>query len=141
RSVVNQTDLVKAFATDCVTAWLMKASTRAADVTRCFPDIDTRQLPAMPAVTVTNPVAEVTVLGQSTVDLSTYGVVVAVTEQPYATAPPTRAYYQIPVSVYQVSSPRALKTPFRVGGPPPGADLPVDYPTTITANSPLATML
>ncbi|MGV7254576.1 conjugal transfer protein [Mycobacterium kansasii] len=141
RSVINQTDLVKAFASDCVTAWLMKASTRVDDVMRCFPHIDTQHLPSTPALTVTNPKAEAHILGQTLPDLTTYGVIVSVTEQPYTAAPPTRAYYQIPVSVYGLSSPRALATPLRVGGPPPGADVPLAYPVTVTANSPLATMI
>jgi Conjugative transposon protein TcpC len=141
RTVLNQTDLVKAFAVDCVTSWLTAASTQQPDLSRCFPATATITVPTTPALIVTAPQAQATAEGPSRHDLTTYGVVVAVTEQPYPTATKTRAYYQLSVSVYGKDAPRALTTPARIDPPPLGADVDLGYPQTIPATSPVATML
>jgi hypothetical protein len=141
RTVVNQSDLVKAFAVDCLTSWLTAATTEAPDLGRCFPAADHITVPTTPALLVTAPLAQATAIGPSRNDITTYGVIVAVTEQPYPTATPTRAYYQLSVSVYGGAAPRALTTPARIDPPPPGADIDLGYPHTVTADSPLATML
>ncbi|HME48092.1 conjugal transfer protein [Mycobacterium sp.] len=141
RTVVNQSDLVKAFAVDCVSSWLTAATTEQPDLGRCYPGTDKITLPTTPALIVTAPLAQATAQGPSHNDISTYGVIVGVTERPYPTAPPTRAYYQLSVSVYDGAGPRALTTPARIDPPPPGADVDLGYPHTVTTNSPLAGML
>jgi hypothetical protein len=141
RTVVNQYDLVQSFAIDCVTTWLTASTTQAANLGRCFPDTATLSLPTTPALIVTAPVATATAVGSSLADVATYGVIVALTQQPYPTAAPERAYYQIPVSVYGQAGLRALDKPARIDAPPPGADIELGYPVTITANTALAAML
>lgn len=141
RTVNNQTALVESYAIDCVTVLLTASSSRAAEVARCFPDSSTTMaLPPTPSLIVTAQAATSTLEGQSALNMTTYGVVVAVTQQAYNNAPPTRAYYQLPVSVYGGSAPRAMGMPARRDPPPTGVDPKLDYPITITDDA-VATML
>lgn len=141
RTMINQADLVKAFAVDCVTGWLTAATTQHPDLSRCFPHSDNLSLPTTPALIVTAPQAQATALGPNHQNITTYGVIVAVTEQPYPSATPVRAYYQISVSVYAGAGPRALATPARVDPPPPGVDVELGYPQTIPTTSRLGSMV
>lgn len=139
--VNHQADLAKGFAIDCVTTYLTASTTQAVDLGRCFPHPDKLSMPTTPALIVASPTAYTSRPTHPRDDVATYGVMVGITEQPYPTAPPTRAYYQIPVSIYSNAGPRALDNLSRVDPPPPGADLELGYPVTITANTPLLTML
>ncbi|MEN4466807.1 conjugal transfer protein [Mycolicibacterium conceptionense] len=141
RTVGNQTALVESYAIDCVTVLLTASSSRAAEVARCFPDATDMALPTTPPLIVSAQSATATLVGQSAGDVATYGVVVAVTEQPYTNAPPTRGYYQLPVSVYGGSAPRAMAKPARRDPPPPGVEVSLDYPVTITNNAALASVI
>lgn len=137
----NQTDLAKAFAIDCVTTYLTASTTQSADLSRCFPHPEKLSVPTTPALIVSFPTAYATRPAHPRDDVTTYAVLVGVTEQSYPTASPTRAYYQIAVGVYHNAGPRALDNLARVDPPPPGADVELGYPVTITANTPLFTML
>lgn len=139
--VINQVDLAKAFAIDCVTTYLTASTTQGTDLGRCFPHPDTLSVPTTPALLVSSPTAYASRPHYLSGDVTTYAVVVAVTELAYPTARPTRAYYQIPVSVYRNTGPRALDNLSRVDPPPPGTDPKLGYPVTITAGTPLFTML
>ncbi len=141
RTVGNQSALVESYAIDCVTTLLTASSSRAAEVARCYPDTSDMALPTTPALLVSAQAASATLMGQTAPDLTTYGVIVAVTQQPYLSAPPVRAYYQLPVSVYAGSAPRAMAKPARRDPPPRGVDLRLDYPVTLTADSPLAAVI
>ncbi len=139
--VVNQTDLAKAFAIDCITTYLTASTTQGTDLSRCFPHLDKLSVPTTPALTISQPTAYASRPHHPRDDVTTYGVMVGVTEQSYPTARPTRAYYRIPVGVYHDTGPRALDNIARVDPPPPGADLELGYPVTLTASTPLFTML
>lgn len=139
--VEQQADLAKGFAIDCVTTYLTASTTQAADLGRCFPHPDKLSRPTTPALIVSSPIAYTSRPDHSRDDVTTFGVMVGVTEQPYRTATPTRAYYQIPVGIYRNTGPRALDNLARVDPPPPGVDIELGYPTTIAANTPLFTML
>jgi hypothetical protein len=138
RSVGNQTALVESYAIDCVTVLLTASSSRAGEVARCFPDTTDMALPSTAPLIVSAQAASATLLGQTAPDVTTYGVIVSVTEQPYANAPPVRAYYQLPVSVYGGVATRAMGKPARRDPPPPGVDVALDYPVTITNDAALA---
>lgn len=141
RSVGNQTALVESYAIDCVTVLLTASSSRAAEVARCFPDSSDMALPTTSPLIVSAQSATATLVGQTADDVATYGVIVAVTEQPYTNAPPVRGYYQLPVSVYGGSAPRAMAKPARRDPPPPGVDVALDYPATITNDAALSSVV
>ncbi|NTY62543.1 conjugal transfer protein [Mycolicibacterium sphagni] len=141
RSVGNETALVESYAIDCVTVLLTASSSRAAEVARCFPSSTDMSLPTTSPLIVTAQAASATFVGQTAPGVSTYGVIVAVTEQSYTNAPPVRSYYQLPVSVYNGGAPRAMAKPARRDPPPPGVDVTLDYPVTITNDATLAAVI
>ena len=141
RSVGNQTALVESYAIDCVTVLLTASSSRAAEVARCFPNSTDMTLPTTSPLIVSAQAATATFVGQSAPGVETYGVIVSVTEQSYTNAPPVRSYYQLPVSVYEGSAPRAMAKPARRDPPPPGVDVQLDYPVTITNDAALAQLI
>lgn len=142
RTVVNQTDLVKAFAIDCVSTYLTAATAHGTDLSRCFPNAGQLSIPATPALIVSEPVAHAFRVGPSLGgDYVTYGVLVGVTEQVYATAVPERNYYQISVGVYGGDAVRAVDNLARIDGPPAGTEVALRYPVTIAENHPIAGML
>ncbi|MGH3556049.1 MAG: conjugal transfer protein [Mycobacterium sp.] len=139
--VGSQADLAKGFAIDCVTTYLTASTTQDADLGRCFPHPDKLIMPTTPSLVVSSPTAYTSRPGHPRDDVTTYGVMVSVTERPYPTARPTRAYYQVPVGVYRNAGLRALDNLARVDPPAPGADLELGYAVTIAPNTPLYTML
>lgn len=141
RSVGNQTALVESYAIDCVTVLLTASSSRANEVARCFPDSTDMALPTTSPLIVSAQAATATFVGETAPDVETYGVVVSVTEQSYTNAPPVRAYYQLPVSVYAGSAPAAMAKPARRDPPPPGVQVKLDYPVTITNDAALAAVI
>lgn len=137
RSVVNKSAVVGSFAQDCVSVWLTATSQDTTGLAHCFPlPTDEFKLPSTPGVVITTPtVVAVTFEGTAGKegDSEVYSVVVGVTERPYESAPPTRGLYRMPV-LWSRFGPRAASLPARVGGPGPGADLPMRYPTTLAAS-------
>jgi len=81
------------------------------EVARCFPDSTDMALPSTAPLIVSAQAASATLLGQTSSNVTTYGVIVSVTEQAYTNAPPVRSYYQLPVSVYAGVAPRAMDRP------------------------------
>lgn len=141
RTVANQTALVESYAIDCVTVLLTASTSSAGEVARCFPDTAQMTLPSTSPLIVSAQAASATLLGQTAPDITTYGVVVSVTEQPYANAPPVRSYYQLPVSVYGGTAPRAMAKPARRDPPPPGVNITLDYPVTIITDAVVASVV
>lgn len=137
RTVVNKSAVVGSFAQDCVSVWLTATLQDTASLAQCFPlPASEFKLPSTPGLVITTPtVVAVTFEGIAGKegDSEVYSVVVGVTERPYETAPPTRGLYRVPV-LWSKFGPRAASLPARVGGPGPGADLPVSYPTTLAAS-------
>jgi len=144
RTVVNKSSVVSSLAQDFVSVWLTATSADTASLAQfvSVPNDDIK-LPPTPAVVITAPtVVAVTYEGTAGKDgaAELYSVVVGVTERPYESASPTRALYRVPV-LWSKYGPRAVSLPARVGGPGPGADLPVAYPTTLGPSDPVFTVV
>ena len=75
RTTINQSDLAKAFAVDCVTTYLTASSAQGTDLGRCFPDTTKMPIPTTPALIVSAPVAYATIQGSAEQDFTTYGVI------------------------------------------------------------------
>lgn len=141
RDVINETDPVKAFAVNCVKGLLVGTTSGASNLTRCFPGGQKYELPTTSSMTVSNPAAWASKRKTSSNDIVLYSVKVQIDELPYPSAPPTTAFYQLPVAVYRDMGIQALDRISRVDMPPPGAYVPLGYSAPIAANSPLFTML
>jgi len=141
RDTINETDLVKSFAIDCVTTYLTAATAQGTDLSRCFPDAGRLTVPSTPARIITAPTVYAHRTGPTRDLLNTYGVLVGVTEQPYPTAVPVRNYYQIPLGVYGGDAVRALDNLARIDEPPAGTMVELWYPVNIPNNNPVATTL
>ncbi len=139
RTVVNKSAVVSSFAQDFVSVWLT-ATANDAQVLTGFVATKSGEfkLPTTPAVVITAPtVVAVTLTGVAgkEADAEVYSVVVGVTQRPYESASPTRALYRVPV-LWSKYGPQAVSLPARVGGPGPGAMLPMTYPVTLAASDP-----
>ena len=158
--VHNEQDQVGAFAADFVVSWLTATTTcqgqpaadqgaaavadtscrdRDAAVLQRFittPDGSAMTLPQTPAAVVTIPQVVSVISAGSVGDADLYTAVVAANERPYASAQPTRSFYQVPVSVWHYQ-PRALAMPARINGPGPGADIKLGYRQPVSTESPI----
>lgn len=140
RTVVNKAAVVSSFAQDFVSVWLTATANDAAALTAFVatnPGSEVK-LPSTPAVVITAPtVVAVTLTGVAgkDADAEVYSVVVGVTQRPYESASPTRALYRVPV-LWSKYGPQAISLPARVGGPGPGAMLPMTYPVALAASDP-----
>ncbi|VBA32397.1 hypothetical protein LAUMK4_05739 [Mycobacterium persicum] len=141
RDVINETDPVKAFAENCVKGLLVATASGASNLMRCFPGGQKYELPTTSSMTVSNPAAWASKRKSTANDITVYSVVVQIDEQPYPSAPPTTAFYQLPVAVYRDKGLQALDRIARVDTPPPGAYVPLGYSVAIATNSALFTML
>ena len=154
--VSNSTDQVGSFASDFVVGWLtattncQQQAAPAADlqpvdatcrdqdraVLQRFittPD-NAAALPRTPAAVVTIPQTVSVISAGAVGEAQLYTAVVAVNERPYASAQPTRAYYQVPVSLWHYQ-PRAMAMPARINGPGPGADVKLSYRQALGSDS------
>ena len=139
RTVVNKSAVVSSFAQDFVSVWLT-ATANDEHVLTGFVATNSGgfKLPTTPAVVITAPtVVAVTLTGVAgkEADAEVYSVVVGVTQRPYESASPTRALYRVPV-LWSKYGPQAISLPARVGGPGPGAMLPMTYPVALAASDP-----
>lgn len=135
--VDNQRAQVGAFAADFVVSWLTATTAGRRNLQRfiTLPD-SALALPTTPAAVVTAPQV-VSVINTGTVgEADVYAATVSVNERPYASASPTRAFYRVPVSMWN-HQPRALALPARINGPGPGADFKTSYPQALSADSPV----
>lgn len=141
RTIVNETDAVKAFATSCITSLLTATTSSAADLGRCYPDGRTYTLPTTTTMTVSNAVAWASRRGPGSGDVVVYSVKISVAQQPYPLAPKTTAFYQIPVAVYKNNGLQAIDRISRIDTPPAGAYIALGYTVPITAGTPIFGML
>jgi hypothetical protein len=135
--VGNQQNQVGGFACDFVVTWLTATTSQRATLARfiSLPDPGPT-LPTTPAAVVTAP-QTVSVIHTGTAgDADMYAATVSLTERPYASAQSTRAFYLVPVSMWQ-HQPRAVTLPARINGPGPGADVRIAYRQGLAADSPL----
>lgn len=133
----NRQAQVGAFAADFVVSWLTATTEQRRNLQRfiTFPD-NALTLPTTPAAVVTAPQV-VSVINTGTIgDADLYAATVSVNERPYASAKPTRAFYRVPVAMWNLQ-PRAVALPARINGPGPGADFKTAYPQALSADSPL----
>ncbi|MBV8293768.1 MAG: conjugal transfer protein [Mycobacterium sp.] len=63
-----------------------------------------------------------------------YSATITVQERPYASAAQSRAFYRVPVSMWNYQ-PRALDMPARISDPGPGADVQLTYGHPLDSNS------
>lgn len=140
-TVDSQADLAKAFAIDCVTRYLTRSAVDGQNLGQCFPHPEKFSMPTTAAAIVSNPAAYANPWGPTLPHVTTYAVVVGVTEQAYATAPRVRSYFQVPVGVYDHSAPMALDNLTPMDAPPTGVKIELNYPVSVPSNSPLFTML
>jgi hypothetical protein len=128
---------VGAFAADFVTTWLTATTNQRSALQRFITLADnTVALPTTPAAVVTTPQV-VSVIHTGTVgDAELFAATISLNERPYASAEATRAYYRVPVSMWNYQ-PRALAMPARVNGPGPGADFKITYRQALSADSPV----
>jgi hypothetical protein len=133
----NQRAQVGAFAADFVVAWLAATTATRPNLQRFITVADNAlALPTTPAAVVSAPQA-VSVIHTGTVgEADVYAATVSVTERPYASASPTRAFYRVPVSMWNYQ-PRALGLPARINGPGAGADFKLAYPEALSTDSSL----
>ena len=139
RTVVNKAAVVSSFAQDFVSVWLTATASDVGVLTGFVAkNTGELKLPTTPAVVITAPtVVAVTLTGVAgkEADAEVYSVVVGVTQRPYESASPTRALYRVPV-LWSKFGPQAISLPARVGGPGPGAMLPMTYPVALSASDP-----
>jgi hypothetical protein len=135
--VDNRQAQIGAFAADFVVSWLTATSGQRRNLARFITLADDAlSLPTTPAAVVTAPQV-VSVIHTGTVgEAEVYSATVSVNERPYASASPTRAFYRVPVSMWNYQ-PRALALPARINGPGPGADFKVGYPRALSTESPV----
>lgn len=141
RTVVNKSAVVSAFAQDFVSTWLTATAPDPSDpksgakALAQFVTLNSTQvrLPSTPAVVITAPTVVAVTFAGSARDTEIYSVAVGVNERPYESASPRRSLYRVAV-LWSKYGPRAASLPARIGGPGPGADLPLSYPTTLGAS-------
>jgi hypothetical protein len=69
-------------------------------------------------------------------DADLYSVTVKVMQRPYASAEPVRAFYRVPVAIWQYQ-PRVMDWPTAISDPGPGADIKTGYGHPLSPTSPV----
>lgn len=139
RTVVNQSAVVSSFAQDFVSVWLTATSTHPGSLAQ-FVSAKTGELklPSTPAVVIGAPtvvsVTHMGAAGKGSAEL--FAAVVGVTQRPYESAAPTRALYRVPV-LWSKYGPRAITLPARIGDTGPGADVAMDYQSSVGPKEPV----
>jgi Conjugative transposon protein TcpC len=137
----NQQSQVGAFAADFVVAWRTATTSQRASLARfiTLPD-QALTLPTTPAAVVTAPQVGPVVHTGSSAGADFYTALISVNERAYASAQPTRAFYQVPVALWHYR-PRALDLPTPINDPGPGADFKLHYPQALSGDSPVAAVV
>ena len=141
--VDNQRDAAGKRAAKFVAAVLSTPESRRAEVLQRFitlPEVDTvaQSAPAAdpaPAVIDTPEVWSVVPTGTAG-EANLYSVIVTVEQRPYASAPPTTAYYRVPMSIWRYQ-PRPMDMPTPISDPGPGADITLRYDHALSPTSPV----
>ena len=133
----NQQSVVGAFASDFVVAW-RTATVNQRDSLARFITLPEQglALPSTPAAVITAPQVGPVLRMGTLDDTELYTAVISVNERPYASAQPTRTFYQVPVSLWN-RQPRALDFPAQINDPGPGADFALDYRNALGPESPV----
>jgi Conjugative transposon protein TcpC len=144
--IAQQTDnrqaQVGGFAADFVVTWLTATTADRASLQRFITigDGATLALPTTPAAVITAP-HWVSVVNRGTAgDTTIYAATVSVNERPYASASPTRAFYRVGVAMWNYQL-RVIDVPARINDPGPGVDVKTGYPNTLSADSPLRSLV
>jgi hypothetical protein len=128
--VDNQRAAAGDFAADFVAAVLTTPATRQASLQRFISlpadNAALQQLSSSVPAVINAPQVWSAVPAGAVGDTALYSVTVTVQERPYASAAPTRAFYRVPVSMWNYQ-PRALDLPARISDPGPGADVALSY--------------
>jgi hypothetical protein len=138
----NQRDAAGQFAADFVAAVLTTPATNQAVLQRfiTLPESETQPVAsssgAPPPAVINTPKVWSVVPQGSAGDVDLYSVTVVVQQRPYASAEPSRAFYRVPVSIWQFQ-PRAMDWPVPVSDPGPGADVKVGYDHQLIPASPV----
>ncbi|WP_431241049.1 conjugal transfer protein (plasmid) [Mycolicibacterium aichiense] len=141
--LANQRDAVGARAATFVAAVLTTPESDRAEVLQRFitlpkPDTVAPPTPAgdpAPAVIDTPRVWSVMAAGAAG-DANLYSVIVTVEQRPYASAPPTTAFYRVPMSIWHYQ-PRPMDMPTPISDPGPGADVTLGYDHALSPTSPV----
>jgi hypothetical protein len=138
----NQRDAAGQFAADFVAAVLTTPTTNQAVLQRFITLPESETLPqaaqsaAPPPAVIDTPKVWSVVPQGSAGDVDLYSATVVVQQRPYASAEPCRAFYRVPVSIWQFQ-PRAMDWPVPVSDPGPGADVKVGYDRPLSPTSPV----
>lgn len=141
--VDNQRDAAGKRAAKFVAAVLSTPESRRAEVLQRFitllkSDAVAQSAPAAdpaPAVIDTPEVWSVVPTGTAG-EANLYSVIVTVEQRPYASAPPTTAYYRVPMSIWRYQ-PRPMDMPTPISDPGPGADITLRYDHALSPTSPV----
>jgi len=138
RTAVNRTEMVGAFALGCVERDLTATQSQQQSLGDCWTTHDSVRLPTTAAVVIGRPRVAAVTLQDDIGVAQQWSVVVTVSERPYESATPLDKCYRIPV-LYSRYGLRATLRPAVVDCLGPGADIPLGYPITLPATSPVFT--
>jgi hypothetical protein len=137
----NQRDAAGEFAADFVAAVLTTPMAKQAALSRFITLPDSEAAPraassAPPPAVINTPKVWSVVPAGSAGDADLYSATVVVQQRPYASAEPSRAFYRVPVAIWQFQ-PRAMDWPVPVSDPGPGADVKIGYDHPLSPSSPV----
>jgi hypothetical protein len=141
--VENQRAAAGQHAADFVAAVLTTPSDRRAALRRfiTMPESEIRaqavgSAPAPPPAVIDDPGVWSVIPQGSAGDADLYSVTVKVEQRPYASAEPVRAFYRVPVAIWQYQ-PRVMDWPTAISDPGPGADIKAGYGHPLSPTSPV----
>lgn len=136
--VDNQRAAAGDFAADFVAAVLTTPAKQRSSLQR-FVTVNAdstapQDMSSTPPAVISTPQVWSVVAAGAVADATLYSVTITVQERPYASAAPSRAFYRVPVSMWNYQ-PRALDLPARISDPGPGADVQLTYGHPLDPNS------
>jgi hypothetical protein len=141
--VANQRAAAGQHAADFVAAVLTTPSDHRAALRRfiTMPEPEMRAQSAQsapaPAPAVIDPPCVWSVIPEGPAgDADLYSATVKVMQRPYASAEPVRAFYRVPVAIWQYQ-PRVMDWPAPISDPGPGADIKAGYGHPLSPTSPV----
>lgn len=144
--VANQRDAAGQFAADFVWAVLTTPSTNTAVLQRFItlpdsggpagPASPTANSGSLPAAVITTPKVWSVIPTATVGDVDEYSVTIVVQQRAYASAEARRAFYRVPVSIWNYQ-PRAMDMPTPISDPGPGADVKIGYPHPLDPGNPV----
>ena len=136
--VANQRDAAGEFAADFVAAMLTTPASQSAALQRFItaPPPPPTTTSTLPAAVITTPKVWSVLPAGSTGEVDEYCVTVEVQQRPYASADAARAFYRVPVAIWNYQ-PRAMDMPTPIGDPGPGADVKIGYPHPLDPSNPV----